>query len=137
MDIHNCSHYPVHHVGYLVKDISPAIDRFRMLGFVPSTEKTRDSVRGIDIIFLNNTAYTIELVAPVNKDSIVYNLLKKVGSSPYHFCYEVENLEKAVQDFENTGYRVIDGAKPACALENKRVVFLYCAEIGIIELLER
>jgi hypothetical protein len=47
---------------------------------------------------MNEKELEIELVAPLDDTSPVSDILSRMKntSSPYHICYETENLEKAV-----------------------------------------
>ncbi len=126
----------IHHVGYLVKRIKRAIDAFLTLGYGQETDIVFDEYRGIDICFLTKEGYRIELVSPKNRESVVYELQKKYGNSPYHICYKCGNLGSAIADLREQGYVVTDQAHEAVALDNHRVCFLVHPYLGMIELLE-
>lgn len=126
----------IHHIGYLVKDIKKAISRFEDLGFAVTSEVFSDATRGVDICFLGRDGYRIELVSPNRPDSDVAGLRKKIGNTPYHICYEVENLEAAIEDLRSKKYVVTKAPEAAVAFGGKRVCFLVNAQIGLIELLE-
>jgi len=96
----------------------------------------KNNLRKVIIQFIENGDYLIELVAPLNKESPVTNLLKKQGNSPYHICYKTNNLEKEISDLGNNGFVVISNFLKAPAINNKKVIFLYKKEIGLIELVE-
>ena len=95
-----------------------------------------DKKRKVIIQFIKNGDYLIELVAPLGKESPVTNLLKKQGNSPYHICYETDNLEKDIKDLDDDGFVIISDLLKAPAIYNKKVIFLYKKEIGLIELVE-
>lgn len=125
----------VHHVGYLVKDILDGKIEFEKLGYI-SGEIIRDEVRGIDICFVRNGEYCVELVSPFCKESIVSGLLTKMRNTPYHLCYISRDLEQDIQHLLEDGYVQIDEAKEAIAFDNRRVVFLMNSAIGLIEIVE-
>jgi methylmalonyl-CoA/ethylmalonyl-CoA epimerase len=125
----------VHHIGYAVKDIESSLPIFKQLGFTLQS-KCVDDHRNIEIAFINNGSYLIELIAPLSEGSPVDNILQKNGPTPYHLCYEVPNLEEAIRSLKHNGWFVIKKRESAIAIENKPVVFLHKAEIGIIELVE-
>lgn len=126
----------VHHIGYLVKSINQALLEFTELGYKQESEAKFDEIRQIDIVFLVKDGYRVELVAPKKKDSATGDLYKKIGNSPYHICYEVENLEQEVARLEDAGYMVIIEPQCAPAINNNKVVFMFNAVIGMIELVE-
>ena len=126
----------VHHIGYLVKKIDAAILSFQNLGYRIIQNTVYDGIRKVNICFLEKDGYRIELVSPVSEDSVVYGLLKKYKNCPYHICYETEDFEENYQALLSNGFISIDVPTPAPALQNKEVVFLTNASMGIIELIK-
>lgn len=126
----------VHHIGYLVKKINAAIKEFAKLGYTIYLDTVYDDIRKVNICFMEKDGYVVELVSPTDSESVVAGLLKKYKNSPYHICYETQNLEKELALLTENGYTAIDTPTPAPALEGRRVVFLMNASLGMIELLE-
>lgn len=126
----------IHHIGYLVKKIERAIPAFEGLGFDVETETVFDDYRGIDICFMKKDEYRVKLVSPKNKESVVYQLQKKYGNSPYHICYICNDLEAKIDELRDSGYVKYDEPLEAIAFSNKRVCFLIHPYLGMIELLE-
>lgn len=127
----------IHHVGYLVKKIEKATKAFENLGFKAMDKQIYDEIRGIDILFMEKDGYVIELVSPKDADSVVSNLIKKLGNSPYHFCYEVDDLESSAEKLSNEGYVIIDEPTVAVAIQGRKVIFLMHPFLGMIELVEK
>ena len=126
----------VHHVGYAVKSIEDARKEFELLGFRCESEAVLDSVRKVRILFMTNDRCRIELIEPNESGNPIESILKKVGSSPYHICYESEDIESDARLLKEKGFRVISDVSEAPALGNKNVCFLYSKDIGIIELVQ-
>jgi len=126
----------IHHIGYAVNNIEDSLNEFKKLGYKCVENKIVDKKRKVIIQFIKNGDYLIELVAPLGKESPVTNLLKKQGNSPYHICYETDNLEKEIKDLDDDGFVIISDLLKAPAINNKKVIFLYKKEIGLIELVE-
>lgn len=126
----------IHHIGYLVKKFDRAVREFEALGYKKKSDVTYDEYRKINILFIEKDGYTVELVSPTDKQSVVYDLLKKLGNSPYHICYVVSNLDLSISELTSKGYVCFDEPHEAVALSNKRVVFLIHPYLGMIELLE-
>lgn len=128
----------VHHIGYLIKDINNAVQEFQNLGYKIYSETSYDTYRDIDICFMEKDGYLVELISPKSEKSVVYNLLKKIGNSPYHICYTSENIEQDVAELRERGYIVMGDLCPApCIGQDASVIFLYNKFIGIIELLNQ
>ena len=79
----------------------------------------------------------IELVAPNSTNSDVAKIVKKNGTSPYHICYEVENIEASVEELKKSRWFPVKEPEIASAIENRRVVFLYSKNGGMIEFVEQ
>ena len=126
----------VHHVGYAVKSIEDARKEFELLGFRCERKAVLDSVRKVRILFMTNDTCRIELIEPNESGNPIESILKKVGSSPYHICYESEDIESDARLLKEKGFRVISDVSQAPALGNKNVCFLYSKDIGIIELVQ-
>lgn len=125
----------VHHIGYLVKKIEPAIRTLTMLGYKISQDTMFDEIRQVNICFLEKDGYRIELVSPVSDKSVVYGLLKKYKNCPYHICYETADFEKDYEALRTEGFLPIDTLTPAPALSGRAVVFMTHASLGMIELI--
>lgn len=126
----------IHHIGYLVKKIVPAIRSFEALGFQAAREVTRDDIREVDICFLEKDGYRVELVSPYSATSVVAGLLKKYKNCPYHICYETSHFEEALEELTSHGYVMMGSPTPAPAIDQHPVVFLMNASLGMIELLD-
>jgi methylmalonyl-CoA/ethylmalonyl-CoA epimerase len=126
----------VHHVGYFVKNINKGMKTFCDMGYSVVQDVVRDEYRGIDIAFLEKDGYRIELVSPYTETSVVYELRKKMGNSPYHICYEVADMDKAIQELQTQRFVLTQEPHEAVAIDGKRVCFLVHGQIGIIELVE-
>ena len=127
----------VHHIGYLVKNIEKAAAQFESLGYSIINEKCYDDHRKVDIVFLEKDGYTIELVSPVSEESVVWGLMGRYKNSPYHICYEAEDLTKASDELASLGFVAIDHPTPAPAIDGRKVQFLQGRFIGMIELVQK
>ena len=125
----------IHHVGVAVAAIDEVLDDYVALGYAVGT-RVVDDARRVDIAFVRNGDYVIELVAPAAADSPVDGLLKKVGPSPYHLCYVVDDMTAAVKHLRRSGYVRVTAPSPAPAIGYASVAFLHHRRVGLIELVE-
>lgn len=125
----------VHHIGYLVKKIEPAIRTSKTLGYQVIQDTVTDEIRHVDICFLEKDGYCIELVCPISEKSVVYGLLKKYKNCPYHICYETADFENDLETLRTEGFMPIDTPTPAPALAGREVVFMTHPGLGMIELI--
>ena len=128
----------VHHIGYAVRDIENALEGFYQLGFVLES-RNADESRRVCIAFLRNGETLVELVAPDDSDlpSPIDEVLKKVGPSPYHICYIVEDIDNQCKSLKKEGWSILIKRSPAPAIDNAPVAFLFRKSVGIIELVEQ
>lgn len=127
----------IHHVGYLVKNIEKAKELFLKFGYILEKDVVYDEIRDINICFLCNEGYRIELVSPKSKDSVVADTIKKMGESPYHICYYVSDIESTVKNMREQGFIPTSEIQPAPAIDGKRVCFMYKRNMGLIEFVEK
>lgn len=126
----------IHHIGYLVKNIEKSRIYFEKLGFKEESKAVYDAKRDVNILFMTNGKYRVELVSPKSENSVVVNTLQKIGNAPYHICYYCNNIENTQALLRKDGYLPIDKISSAVAIDNRKVCFLFNQNIGLIELLE-
>lgn len=125
-----------HHIGYLVKNIEKATSEFIKLGYSIINENCYDDYRKVNIVFLQSNGYVVELISPTDETSVVAGLMSKYKNSPYHICYETDDIEATSNLLTSNGFVAIDNATPAPAIGGKRVQFFQNRFIGMIELVE-
>jgi methylmalonyl-CoA/ethylmalonyl-CoA epimerase len=127
-----------HHIGIAVKKINESIKAYEALGYSKSSDIIFDPIQKVQLCFLGkDESPTLELVAPISTDSPVTNILAKNGPTPYHNCFEVDDIAESVASLKQFGYKRLSAIVPAIAFGNRRICFLYHKEVGLIELLEK
>ncbi len=129
----------IDHVGYAVYDIEESIKTFMHLGYVTDSPIYDDEERNVRIVFMkigNTGDGRVELIAPLAPNSPVDSTLAKSGVSPYHICYQTNDINVAISELKAQGFVVIKKKKPAVAFDGKCVAFLFKKEAGMIELVE-
>lgn len=109
----------VHHIGYFVEDIESAKKDFKKLGWEIASTCTFDELRKIYIQFIKMDNVLIELVSPGGGCAIFPKRLKSLGSTPYHICYECENLEEKISELEKENFVLIREPQIAPAIANR------------------
>jgi methylmalonyl-CoA/ethylmalonyl-CoA epimerase len=127
-----------HHVGIAVHNISEAIIAYEALGYSKNSAIINDPIQKVQLCFLEKKESPIlELVAATSMESPVTNILARSGPTPYHNCFEVNDISESVISLKQWGYRRLSPVVPAIAFGNRRICFLYHKEVGLIELLEK
>lgn len=128
--------FKFHHIGIAVYDIDKTAQYYVEGGYT-RTDTVLDKIQHVNICFLTKEGMpVVELLAPADASSPVNKTLEKVGVTPYHCCYAVENMENAISRLKKKKFIPLIKPVEACAIEGKRVCFLYNKEVGLIELVE-
>lgn len=125
-----------HHIGIACEDIAATCAHYAELGY-KAGPRIIDELQNIEICFLEHDSMPrLELLAAVDENSPVVRTLKTNGTTPYHICYSVADISSAIKQLKKQRFLVVAAPKPACAIENHRVAFLYHKDVGLIELVE-
>lgn len=125
------------HTGIAVKDIEKVKEYYSSIGF-KFGDVVFDPLQNCFLSIGKHKNYNdIELVQGYEND-IIEGIEKHRNGLPYHICYRVKNIEEVLSFFieEKINFDTIKSPQPAILFENKRVMFLYLQNLGIIELLE-
>lgn len=126
----------VNHIGYAVRDINKTAQYYLDAGWVLS-EIYEEEVQHTRIAFLTKDGFpTIELVAPLKEGvpSPVDNILQKIGCSTYHVCYDVDDIDEAVEDLFEEGFNPLFEPVPSVAMGGNKICYLFHLHVGLIEL---
>lgn len=125
-----------HHIGIACRDIGKTREFYLGLGYTASPV-VDDPLQHVRICFLDKEgAPRLELLEPLDDQSPVARTLATAGVTPYHFCYEVRNIDEAIAALRTKRFLLVSGPVPACALGDRRIAFLYNKNNGLIELVE-
>lgn len=125
-----------HHIGIACRDIDKTREFYLGLGYAASPV-VDDPLQHVRICFLDmEGAPRLELLQPLDDQSPVARTLATAGVTPYHFCYEVRNIDEAIAALRTKRFLLVSGPVPACALGDRCIAFLYNKNNGLIELVE-
>jgi methylmalonyl-CoA/ethylmalonyl-CoA epimerase len=113
----------IDHLGIAVRSIDEALPVYRALGLFESHREAVAS-QGVITAFLGVGESAIELLEPSAPDSPVGRFLAKRGPGIHHVCFAVDDLEGALRDLQNKGFRLIH-CEPVPGAGGKRVAFLH------------
>ena len=125
----------VHHIGYLVGNMSDSLKEFRRLGYEIQQETIHDSLRNINICFVENGSTLVELIEPCEGCKLFSSLHKKIGNAPYHICCIAEDISSQLERLQEDGYILVQPPEPAPAIDNKKAAFLMNIDAGLIEVI--
>ena len=130
------SQLKVHHIGIACFSIDESKVFYEQIGYRASVI-TDDPIQDIRICFLEKEGMPrLELLAPIDEASPVNRILETQGVTPYHICYETDDLDVIAKVLRQEKFVRVSKAVPACAIDNNRVIFLFRKDVGLIELVE-
>ena len=126
------------HVGVAVRRLDDRLPLYRDLLGLPHLETEEVQSEGVRAAFLPAGRTRIELLEPVRDDASLARHLEKRGEGVHHLCFQVEDLDAALERFRAAGHEIVGGgARPGA--EGSRVAFVHPKRTGgvLIELRTR
>ena len=131
--------FKIDHIGIAVPDIERALSQYAdMFGYRLLRGPYDDPQQQASVAFIGSDSTgdpPLELVAPLGADSQVQRVLAK-GLSLYHVCYEVPDLEEAIEHLRASGCLLVSGPTPAVAYDGRPIAWLYTPNRQLTELVE-
>lgn len=126
------------HIGYAVSDIEKTASHYVDAGWELS-EVYDEVVQNARIAFLTKQGFpTIELVAPGSGEKApVSSILKKSGVTPYHMCYEVDDIFQAMEDLYEEGFVPLFMPVESVAMHGRKICYLTSLDVGTIEIVSQ
>lgn len=116
-----------HHVGMAVRSVADHCE---------PDEITIDETQRVRLAFTQINGLTVELLEPLHVGSPIDKSLKN-GTKLLHLCYEVPDLERAVEACRKHGLHRMSTPVSATAFDERRIVWVYSRSYGLFELVER
>jgi methylmalonyl-CoA/ethylmalonyl-CoA epimerase len=127
----------IDHIGYLTGDIATTAKAFEKLGYQMG-EIVNDDTQRTRICFLTKAnEVRVELVEPYEDNRTMRKMLTKQGVSPYHTCYEVDDVDREYEQLIQEDWVALFKPVAAPAFGNRKICYFWNAEIGFIELVNK
>lgn len=130
----------LHHLGFVVPSISSSAQTFAAsLAARWDGDIIHDPIQQVRVAFfypIDSRNPVFELVEPACETSPVSNFLKKRGGL-HHVCYEVDDLQAALEKARGEGWAVASLPSPAVAFHGRRIAWVCSKTRLLVELLER
>jgi len=127
----------VDHIGIAVKDLNAALEFYRALGFDAAGTETVEEQK-VKVAFLPCGDSELELLESTSPDGPIAAFIEKKGEGIQHIAIRVENIEEAIAEMQEKGFRMIDKA-PRYGAGGARIAFMHPKSTGgvLLELSER
>jgi methylmalonyl-CoA/ethylmalonyl-CoA epimerase len=112
------------HIGIAVKDLDQAMKLYREAFGIEPDLVYESSYTKAKIAFFPVGEVRIELIQPLDPESVVGKFLEKRGEGIHHISYHVKDVDRSLAELEKKGVQLID-KKSRKVRENERVAFLH------------
>lgn len=129
----NCK---LEHIGYITDNIAQTAESFRLLGYEADAVVNDDTQRTRICFLMKPGATKIELVEPYEDNKTMQKMLKR-GVTPYHTCYEVDDVNAAYEEMLDNDFTPLFKPVSAPAFNNRLICYFWKSDIGFIELVNR
>ena len=127
------------HIAIAVKDLQGSIARWvKALGMVAGEVEDLPE-RGVRLCKMKAPGSpALELISPLGEDSTVARFLTDHGEGIHHFCFEVQDIEKSLEQMKRGGVRLIH-ERPVSGAGGSRIAFIHPQSFNgvLIELVEK
>lgn len=113
----------IDHIGVAVRNLENSLAFYKSIGAnayhfeeVPSQK--------VKVAFIKVGESNIELLEPTSEDSPIFKYLEKRGEGIHHVCYDVENLQSALEILKEEGFQLINDT-PQKGAHHKLVAFVH------------
>jgi methylmalonyl-CoA epimerase len=113
--------HKIAHIGVAVKDVEEA-ERF-YTDVLSLRVHDREELKEIKASFIPVGDTAIELLQSTTPEGVINKFIAKRGEGVQHIAYQVDNIEKALEDLKTKGIALID-EKPRKGAHNSKVAFV-------------
>ena len=114
--------HKIAHIGVAVKNIEEAEKFYWEVLSLKTHHREQSRENKSAFIPVGDTA--VELLQSQAPDGVIAKFIEKKGEGIHHIAYQVDNIEKALEDLKAKGVSLID-EKPRRGAHNSRVAFLH------------
>ena len=131
----------LHHLGFVVSSISTVAESFAAsMSARWDGEIIHDPIQRVRVAFfypVDPRNPIFELVEPASETSPVSNFLEKKRGGLHHVCYEVDDLEAALEKARRAGWGIAATPASAVAFDGRRIAWVCSKTRLLMEFLER
>lgn len=112
------------HIGIAVKDLDKAIKLYKDIFCIQPSLVYESEYTKARIAFFPIGETRIELIQPVDPESVMGKFLEKKGEGIHHISFKVKDVDQSLMEIESKGVQLID-KKSRKVRENESVAFLH------------
>ncbi len=132
----------LHHVGFVVTDLSAAEQHFEGLGYRRRADAVSDDYQRASLLFLSRTGASageplIELICPLDESARTHAFTTRNQFQIHHLCYGTDDIERTVAEMRAARFTQVQPVVAAPAIGGSRISFFYARPVGLFEVVER
>lgn len=126
------------HIGIAVKSIDEALAFYRDTLGINAVGTETVAEQKVKVAFLPLGDTELELLESTAPDGPVAQFIEKRGEGIQHIALRVENIDEALRELQEKGFKLID-TKPRYGAGNAKIAFLHPKATGgiLLEISER
>ena len=98
----------LHHVGIAAASIRDALGFYGDILGLEVTDTMSLDDRDLKVAFVKAGGTEIELLEPTSEDTTVARFIERRGPGLHHICFEVDDIEAAIDEFMGRGAEFVD-----------------------------
>lgn len=114
----------VNHIAVVVNDLEEAMHFWVDALGLELSHREHVASEAVDVAFLPIGDSKIELLQPVDNESGVARYLEKRGSGMHHICFEVDDIEAALQKLKLANVQLINEV-PTVGADGRKFAFIH------------
>jgi methylmalonyl-CoA epimerase len=130
----------IDHVAVVVRDLETALRFYQDVLGITASRQLDFPGEGVRIAFLplgGPGGSEIELLEPIGSDTGIARFLEQRGEGMHHICLEVEDVDRAVRELQESGAALLDSS-PRPTAEGRGIFLHPRSSHGVLlELIQR
>lgn len=118
------SSWQIDHIGIAVNSLDTALVRYETLLGTQHYGREKVNSQGVEVAFLDTPTSRIELLAPLDPESIVAKFISKRGEGMHHTAFLVPDIHGELDRLKSLDWELIH-PKPIYGAHGKWVAFLH------------
>ena len=114
----------VNHIAVVVNDLEEAMHFWVDALGLELSHREHVASEAVDVAFLPVGDSKIELLQPVDNESGVARYLEKRGPGMHHICFEVDDIEAALQKLKLANVQLINEV-PTVGADGRKFAFIH------------
>ena len=115
----------IDHIGIVVNDLEEVVNLYSDILGLHLERVGEVPEQGVRIAFLPVGDSEVEILEPLDKTcGSIAACLEKRGECMHHLCFEVEDIEAALQELDARGVRLVD-REPRTGDRGQKMAFLH------------